>query len=187
MNPGFAEVRLSELCKTPARVALLRTVLEHPTMSVSALAARNRVTRSMVSRYLSMLEAEGILVRDGRGYRLVESPSVVAIRRLLNILILTDAVPLPEWAWGIGVYGSLGRGTNKEGSDCDLWVAALEVPPAEEIGRLRMTIRNALHTEVHILLLTPERIQQMRENDPPFYESLVASTITIRGESFVHT
>lgn len=187
MDPGSAEVRLSDLCKTPARVALLRTVLEHPTMSVSAIVARHGATKGMVSRYLSMLEAEGILVRDGRGYRLVESPSVVAIRRLLNILILTHAVPLPEWAWGIGVFGSWGRGTNTEGSDLDLWVAAQEVPPAEMMGRLRMTIRDAIHTEVHILLLTPERIQQMREKDQPFYESLVESMITIRGESFVHT
>lgn len=187
MDPGSAEVRLSDLCKTPARVALLRTVLEHPTMSVSAIAARHGVTRGMVSRYLSMLEAEGILVRDGRGYRLVESPSVVAIRRLLNTLILTQTIHLPDWAWGIGVYGSWGRGTNTEGSDLDLWVAAQEVPPAEEMGRLRMTIRNAVHADVHILLLTPERIQQIREKDPPFYESLVGSIITIRGESFVHT
>lgn len=181
-----AEVFLADICKTPARITLLMAVLKNPTMSVSAIATRTGMTKGMVSRYLSILEAEGILVREKRGYRLVESPLVIAIRQLLNILLLRRIVSLPEWAWGIGVYGSWGKGTNTEESDLDIWIYAERPAPPEETGRIMRTIRKSVDAEVHLLLLTPERIRQIRENDEPFYESLVESMKIIRGESFVH-
>jgi len=186
MNMISAEEILSDLCKTPARVALLRAVLDRPTVSVTHLSEQKRVTRGTASRYLSLMLKAGVLVREGQRYRLVDSPLTVALRKLLNILTLRIALPLPEWAEGIGAYGSWGMGTNMEGSDLDLWVYVKEVPPAEQTGRFRRSIRDTISLEVQILLLTPERIQDLRRNDPPFYSSLVQSMILIRGEPFIH-
>ncbi|HOT04062.1 MAG TPA: nucleotidyltransferase domain-containing protein [Methanolinea sp.] len=116
----------------------------------------------------------------------MDSPLIVALRKLLNILALQISLPLPVWADGIGAYGSWGMGTNMEGSDLDLWVYSKKVPPAELSGRLRRSFRDSLSVDVQILLLTPERIQDLHMNDPPFYSSLIQSMILIRGEQSVH-
>lgn len=186
MDTTSAEEILSDLCKTPARVAMLRAVLDRHTVSVTHLSKQKKVNKGTASRYLSLMVSAGVLVREGQRYRLVDSPLTVALRKLLNILTLRISLPLPEWADGIGAYGSWGMGTNMEGSDLDLWVYSKVVPPVEHIGRLRRAVRDTISIDVQILLLTPERIEDLRRNDPPFYSSLMQSMILIRGEQCVH-
>ena len=55
MDTISAEEILSDLCKTPARVALLRSVLDRPTVSVTQLSEQKRVTKGTVSRTISVI------------------------------------------------------------------------------------------------------------------------------------
>jgi len=186
VNERTGDRVLSELFKTPARVSMLRTILGLPVVTVLEIARREGVAKGTVSRYLTLTERGGLIQRSGRKYRVITSPVTIATKKLLNLFQLEDVVTLPGWAEGIGVFGSWGLGTNTAESDLDLWVYAKEVPPAGETGRLQRAIRDAVQSEVHVLVLTPERVHSLQENDPPFYTSLIESMVTLRGQSFVH-
>jgi predicted nucleotidyltransferase len=185
MGSSTPELSLSQLCRSPERVSILQTVLHLQTFTVSQVATRTGVSKGMVSRYLSLLTGEGYLERSGRTFRLRETPAIIAIRRLLNIFELCRAILLPPWAEGVGVYGSFGTGTNNAESDIDLWVFAGTPPRSEDAGQYQRSAREKLQREIHLLVLTPERVRQIRESDPVFYSSLIASMTVIGGKSFV--
>jgi predicted nucleotidyltransferase len=94
-------------------------------------------------------------------------------------------VTLPEWAEGIGAYGSWGTGTNTGESDLDLWVYGTTPPASADLARLQRSLREQLSTEVNLLVLTPGRIQNIRDDDPPFFASFSSSMVTIRGNPVV--
>ncbi len=164
---------------------MLRDILEYPEVTVSRVSSRTGIPKGTVSRYLSVLVREGYLRRVGRGFSLSDSPLVPATRLLLNIILLRTLVTLPGWAEGIGAYGSWGTGTNTADSDLDLWVYGKTPPAAADLARLQRSLREQLRIEVNLLVLTPSRIQKIRDEDPPFSKSFSSSMITIRGKPVV--
>jgi hypothetical protein len=38
-------------------------------------------------------------------------------------------------------------------------------------------------SEVNLLVLTPEKLERLKKEDTPFYNSLVMSSVTLKGES----
>ncbi|WP_243668615.1 hypothetical protein [Methanoculleus chikugoensis] len=85
------------------------------------------------------------------------------------------------------MYGSYAEGgTNTAGSDLDLWVLVdaytpdLEVPAARVGKSAGATVGGA---ETNLLILTSERLSDLRETDQPFYTNLVRSSVTLGGAS----
>ena len=93
------------------------------------------------------------------------------------------ALDLPEWAKGIGCYGSFAEGTNSIGSDLDLFVFVENYSGELELktAKLERDTEKITGTETNILILTPGKLQDMQKNDTPFYNSLMRTAITLRG------
>ncbi|MBA7473518.1 hypothetical protein ES707_08858 [subsurface metagenome] len=142
-------------------------------------------SKPLVSRYLRLLVQNDFCTQRGREYAWNENARSLAVKRLLNIDLLVAAVPLPEWARGIGVYGSYAEGTNTADSDLDLWVLVDEYTPDPEVpaARVGKTASAAVGTEANLLILTPGRLSDLRETDRPFYNNLIRSSITLGGAS----
>jgi predicted nucleotidyltransferase len=81
------------------------------------------------------------------------------------------------------MYGSWAEGTNTTESDIDLWVYCKTLPPGTEVAELERDISRALSAEVHVLMLSPDKIMTMKNSDEPFYRSFTKQSVTLEGES----
>ena len=173
---------LPALFRTGERITLLRTILAVPKCSVRQIASKTGLSKGLVSPYLALLEREGLLGKDERTYVLKLSPLTIAVKRLLNIDLITTAFAKPDWASGIGMYGSWAEGTNTEESDIDLWVYTKSLPSGIMVAELEREVARKISAEVHVLVLTPEKVTGMKNNDEPFYRSFMNQSITLGGE-----
>lgn len=152
-------------------------------MHCAQLASKTRLSKGLVSPYLTLLERKGLLEKNDRTYQLNFSPLTVAIKRLLNIDLITAAFKKPGWVYGIGMNGSSAEGMNTEESDIDLWVYSETMPSGIMVAELERDISRAISTEVHVLVLTREKIVTMKKADEPFYRSFVKQSITLEGDT----
>ena len=174
---------LPALFRSEERITLLRMALTILACTVQQLATKTGLSKGLVSPYLALLEREGLLEKKDRTYLLKFSPITVAVKRLLNIDLVTGVFKKPAWASGIGMYGSWAEGTNMETSDIDLWVYCENLPSGTMVAELERGISRTLSAEVHVLILTHDKIAAMKRSDEPFYQSFVKQSITLDGES----
>jgi len=174
---------LSALFRTEERITLLRAALTVPVCTVQQIASKTRLSKGLVSPYLALLEQKGLLEKNARTYRLKYSPLTAAVKRLLNIDLVTAVFKKPAWASGIGMYGSWAEGANTDESDLDLWVFTGSLPTGIMVAEVERDISRVLSVEVHVLVLTREKISGMKKSDEPFYRSFVKQSITLEGDS----
>jgi predicted nucleotidyltransferase len=72
---------------------------------------------------------------------------------------------------------------NTEESDLDLWVYAETLPSGIMVAELERDISRKISEQVHVLVLTKEKIATMKRADEPFFRSFVKQSITLDGES----
>jgi len=175
---------LTDLFKTKERETILACTLDRPSCTVQEIADATGITKGLVSRYLALLATRKILGRDGRTYSLQYTPMTRHLKKLLNIERLRGVISLPGWAEGIGVYGSFAEGTNTEESDLDIWVTTRTLQPELTIARVEREWGKALSADVHLLVLTPEKIRTLAESDQPFYRSFAKNAIVVEGAGY---
>lgn len=178
---------LPALFRSEQRITLLRSILTISSCTVQQIAVKTGLSKGLVSPYLSLLEREGMLERKDRLYMLKFSPLTIAIKRLLNIDLVSHVFKKPVWASGAGMYGSWSEGTNTEESDVDLWVYCENLPSGVMVAELEREVSRSLSLEVHVLVLTGEKMASMKRSDEPFYHSFLRQSITLEGESPVAT
>jgi predicted nucleotidyltransferase len=174
---------LPALFRSEERITLLRAVLTVPECTVQQIATKTGLSKGLVSPYLALLEREGMLEKKDRTYSLAFSPLTIAVKRLLNIDLVAGVFKKPAWASGIGMYGSWAGGTDTTESDIDLWVYCKTVPPGTAVAELEREISRTLSSEVHVLILNPDKITIMKKSDEPFYKSFVRQSVILDGES----
>jgi len=103
------------------------------------------------------------------------------LKSFFNIKKLTDKNIIKKLkdAKASGVYGSWANGTNYEDSDLDIWIKVEKHPGEMKVARISSEIRRVLGRNVQILVLTPERIERLKKEDPIFYYSLVFGSIIL--------
>jgi predicted nucleotidyltransferase len=174
---------LSELFKTEKRVEILYYVLYHDISTVTEISRETGVSKGLVSRFLDYLKNNGLLERHGRKYCLNDTTKAREIKVLLNL----DKIDLDQrnldWADAIGIYGSWASGTNTIESDFDIWVKVEKYPPEQKISLLNKNLRAMTESEVNMLILTPEKLETLKNTDKPFYNSLLRNSIILKGES----
>jgi predicted nucleotidyltransferase len=174
---------LSALFRTKERLALLRAALTVPACTVQQIAGKTGISKGLVSQYLALLEHHDLLTRKDRMYHANNTAWTAAVKRLLNIDLVRGVFHKPAWVLGIGMYGSWAEGTNMDESDLDLWVYIAEPPGGIAVAEVERTISRALSVEVHILVLSREKITGMKKSDEPFYRLFTRQSITLDGES----
>jgi len=174
---------LTELFKTKERVNILYYILYQNAFTVKQVSKETGVTKGLVSRYLNYLNRAGLLNRLGNSYRTKDCAHTRAVKLLLNLNKLQiDSLDI-NWAAGTGIFGSWTQGTNTYESDLDVWVKVKAYPSEYELARLQKDIRTMADVEVNLLVLTPEKIEGMKKADPPFYNSLIRTSVVLKGES----
>ncbi len=173
---------LVELFKTEERVRILRHVMFSSDFTVSEVSRTTGINKGLVSRYLRYLEERGLLQRDGRKY----SPMDGALSRAVKLLLNLESIDLSSLslgtAKGLGLYGSWARGTNRQDSDLDVWIRAEVQPSENDLARLQRNLSLQTSSEVDLLVLTPEKLERIKREDPPFYNSLIMCPVTLKGE-----
>ncbi|MFZ3147824.1 MAG: MarR family transcriptional regulator [Methanothrix sp.] len=174
---------LTELFKTEERVRVLRYVMFRSAFSVAEVSRATRVTKGLVSRYLRLLVEHGLLQKEDREYSPHDGAHSRAIKLLLNLERIDLAALSLGSARGLGLYGSWARGTNRQESDLDVWIKADSLPPESVLARLHKDLSQQADCEVNLLVLTPEKLERLKREDKPFYNTLVMDSVTLNGES----
>jgi predicted nucleotidyltransferase len=174
---------LIELFKTEERARVLRYVMFRNSSSVAEVSRATGVTKGLVSRYLRLLEEYGLLQKEGREYSPHDGAHSRPIKLLLNLQRIDLSALSLGSARGLGLYGSWARGTNHQESDLDVWIRADSLPPESMLARLQKDLSLQTGAEVNLLVLTPEKLERLKREDKPFYNSLVVGPVTLKGES----
>lgn len=173
---------LIELFKTEERARILRYVMFRSSFNVAEVSRATGVTKGLVSRYLRLLEMHGLLQKEVREY----SPHDRAFSRAVKLLLNLERIDLSTLSLGsvtgMGLYGSWARGTNHQESDLDVWIRADSLPPESDLARLQRDLNQQADCEVNLLVLTPEKLERLKREDKPFYNSLVMNSVTLKGE-----
>jgi predicted nucleotidyltransferase len=103
------------------------------------------------------------------------------IKILLNIERIDLLKINKPFIKGIGVYGSWANGTNTVDSDIDIWIKTDKYPDEKELAHLSKILREMTLTDVQLLVLTPEKIEQIKK-DTSFFSSLYNGSFLLWGE-----
>lgn len=172
----------SHLFKTPERLKMLHEVLLRNSCTVTEITKDTGVSKGLVSRYLNEMKEEGLLERKGRLYHFKNTAITRALKVLLNLETLNWDDLTAVWIESAALYGSWASGTNMDGSDVDLWIKTDKNPSEEQLNLLYKKVKIQTATEVNILILTPEKLESIKKNDPPFYHSLQRNSLLLEGE-----
>lgn len=167
------------------REKIVEYVLSSPTekIKVRELAKRLELSPAHISRTLGILAKDGFFKNNAVD---LSNPCVRALKIFLNMKKLYEknvVKMLKEIdALSAGVYGSWSNGSNHEDSDLDVWMKTHKHPGERKVAAVSNDIRRVLGRNVQILVLTPERIDRLKKEDPIFYYSLVFGSMTLYGE-----
>lgn len=175
---------LTELFKTKERVKIISYILYQKSFTVNQVSNETGITKGLVSRYLKYIHGAGLLTKVKNSYQPIDCAHTRAIKLLLNLDKIDIKSLDADWAVGIGIFGSWAQGTNTHESDLDIWVKVDTYPTEYQLARLQRDIRAMAGVEVNMLVLTPEKIESIQISDQPFYNSLLRTSVVLKGGSF---
>lgn len=159
-------------------------ILNNPdkTVKITEIAKELRVSKGSVSLAANGLMKEGILKEWTVD---TENPRTRALKILLNTeaVVKSGAIgELMKIGLGGGVYGSWARGTNTGDSDIDLWIKPKKSFRQSDAAQTSREIRRKLGLQVQLLVLSKERVEQLKSNNAVFFYSLLFGSIKLFGE-----
>jgi len=174
---------MKSIFSTKERIKILKAVIfSEQSISVNVVAARLKISKGLVSKYLDVLLREGIAKKSNGKYLIVNSPITKAAKILLNITGIDVGIFKKfDFVEAVGLYGSCAKGDNTDESDVDLWIKIKDVSDekaASLTAQMNRKIRN-----VKPLFLTTEKIEKMKKDDELFYHSLSFGSIVIYGDN----
>ncbi len=173
---------LTDLFKSEERVKILYYALYRDTVSVTRVSYETGTNKGLVSIYLDKLAKHGLLRKIDKKYQVLDNALVRAVKVLLNLDRL-GAMPVDlDKVRGIGIFGSWAQGTNTYESDIDVWIRVEDYPPEKELAKIQNELRKAAGCETNLLVLTPQKMRELRSKDVPFYNSLLRTSIVLEGE-----
>jgi len=172
---------LNKLFSSKERIKILEYVLYRDSVTVVKVSDELSLSKGFVSEYLSFLYENKILHRN-KEYHQIDNYLTRTIKILLNINKMEVPKIKKSYIKGIGIYGSWAYGTNNIHSDLDIWIKTESYPDEKELSYLVKNLRDMVRTDVQLLVLTPNKINQIKR-DTPFYSSLCHGSIVLWGES----
>jgi predicted nucleotidyltransferase len=176
-------MNLQILFSSPERVQILDYVVLRQNVKVSEVYSNLQLSKGLVSQFLRILVKEGLLIKK-KNYVVQNNCFVRYIKILLNLSKIKVEKIDKIHLCGLGLYGSWANGTNTLESDLDIWVKVKKYPSEEYLGKITKQIRNFTHQDVKLLVLTPQKLEQLKK-DSVFFSSLVNGSIVLWGENIV--
>ena len=168
------------------RDKLIEFVIDNPSkeIEIRELARLLKLSPAHVSRTLKNFKRYGVIKNKRVD---LSNPYVKALKIFFNIKklvnnnvtrILKKLEPISA-----GVYGSWANGSNYEDSDLDVWIKVDRRISESRVASVSNDIRKVLGRNVQILVLSMERIDRLKKEDPIFYYSLIFGSIILFGET----
>jgi len=173
-------IMLPELFSSKKRIQILEYALYQDNIRVTKVSEELSLSKGFVSEFLFILHKNKILHKD-KAYHPTNNPLTRTIKILLNINKIDITKIKKPFIKGIGLYGSWANGTNTVDSDLDIWFKTNKYPDEKELAHLSKILREMTHTNVQLLVLTPQKTEQIKK-DTPFFSSLYYSSILLWGE-----
>lgn len=177
-------MNIHTLLSTKERVSMLEYLLyKTEDLAISGVARDLGLSKGLVSKFFGILTRENILTKAGRKFAVRQKGlGTRAIKMLLNIGSF-DAGMFGKFAFvrGAGLYGSLVKGENTEGSDIDLWLL-INKTSDENLARLTNELKKRYGEKIKPLYLTEEKINVLKREEAVFYHSLVFGSVNVYGE-----
>ncbi|MBN2518247.1 MAG: nucleotidyltransferase domain-containing protein [Candidatus Altiarchaeota archaeon] len=176
---------LNYLPSTSERAEILReSIFREGAISVSGVSKESKASKGLVSKYLSLLAAHGVLSKKGTKFFVKKGNRLKALRLLLTISELNEGLFRKyKFVESAGLYGSGAKGENTENSDIDLWIRVKEASQ-QELASLNSQIKRRF-PKANLLMLTKGGIGQLKKDDPVFYYSLYFGSMIVYGETGV--
>jgi predicted nucleotidyltransferase len=178
---------LNKLFSTKEREKVITYLLNNPSKPhrVRDVAKRLSISLGSISVFFAILKKNKILRRSGNEFRVdATSPLAKATKLMINIIGL-DIGPLKKIPGleGVGVYGSCANGTNREGSDMDLWAKVNKSVDFDVVAAASRQLKEKMKRDVQLLILDPGKLAQLKEEDPIFFYSLIYGSVVLYGKS----
>jgi len=175
-------MNIPRLFSTLERVAILKHIIYlKREFGVIETAKAVQLSKGLVSKYFEILVDEKVLRNKETKFIVANRTLVKGIRIMLNIQSIEPTLFRKyKFVRAVGLYGSCAKGTNTVDSDVDLWIK-IDAANDEEVSRLTAELRKKIDN-VKIILLTQEKLKQLKDKDPLFYHSLYFGSIILYGE-----
>ena len=177
-------IRISSVLSTTKKVRMLQEIIYGGNLTVSGVARGAGVDKGSVSRYFSELSVAGILKRKRRKVELNGKCTLVKGLKIILSLSKLDIRPFDKTITGIGLYGSRAKGTDDADSDFDIWVRTKRPLDEWKTAEFEYSLSKKLGAQAKILVLTSEKEERLRKEDPGFYYSMASGSIILWGEGF---
>ena len=173
---------MESIFSTKERIKILKDVIfSDQSISVNVIAARLKISKGLVSKYLDVLLKEGIAKKSNGKYLIVDSPITKGTKILLNITDIDAGIFKKfDFVEAAGLYGSCAKGENMDESDVDIWIKIKDVGDEKAASLTAMV--NKKIKNVKPLFLTTKKIEKMKKDDELFYHSLSFGSIVLYGE-----
>ncbi|MFW6129472.1 MAG: nucleotidyltransferase domain-containing protein [Candidatus Aminicenantaceae bacterium] len=178
-------MNISKLLSTIERENILNDVLfNQGDISVADVSRSLNISKGFVSRFFSILSRERIIKKSRKKYVVIDNLKVRLLRILFNLKLFADFnFGKYPFVTGTGIYGSCAKGENTEESDIDIWVK-IDKRDEEELAKLTGSLKR-ISGRISPLYLTKEKLDVLKKEDPPFYNSIVHGSIKLYGEDLV--
>jgi predicted nucleotidyltransferase len=174
---------LSTIFKTRERQVILDYVLKRDQISVTQVSSDTGISKGLVSRYLANLKQMGIINRKGQKYYVNDQALTRSIKILINLNNLRWETITEKWISSAGLFGSWANGTNTDESDLDIWIKVDKYPPEYKLNSFYKNLSIKSFSEINLLILTPEKLRNIKKYDLPFYNSLINSSLILEGDT----
>lgn len=175
-------LNLDLLLGTKERIKIIEKIIySAKEINVNRTGRELNLSKGLISKYFNILRKQNILERKKDLFFIKESLNTKILKITLNLAKMN--IKLFEKYKSIeaaGLYGSATKGLNNENSDLDLWIKIKKINE-KEISSLIKELKDKLPNSSP-LILDNEKINQIKEKDKSFYNSLFFGSITIYGE-----
>lgn len=178
-------MNISKLLSTRERENILNEVLfKQGQISVADVSRTLEISKGFVSKFFSFLAGEKIIKKSKKKYVVLDRLKVRSLRILFNLKLFAD-FNFGKYLFvaGAGIYGSCAKGENTEDSDIDIWVK-IDKRDEEELAKLTGSLKR-ISGRISPLYLTKEKLEVLKKEDLPFFNSIMHGSIKLYGEDVV--
>ena len=179
------DMKISKLLSTRERERILNDMLyKQDEISVADVSRSLKMSKGFVSKFFSLLSKERILKKSKNKYVVLANFKVRMLRILFNLRLFADFnFGKYPFVRGVGIYGSCTKGENTEDSDIDVWIK-IDKTDERELAKVTGSLKK-LSGRISPLYLSEEKLEVLKKDDFPFYNSIVHGSIKLYGEDIV--
>lgn len=174
-------MNINRIFSTKERIKIIKHVIyKANTFGVSDTARELGLSKALISKYFENLANDGIIKKENSKFLVRDNVKAKSIKILLNLNEFDISLfKKYKFVLGVGLYGSLTKGTNNEDSDIDIWVKIKETNQLE-LANLTNKLSKR-YKNIKPLFLTIEKIEMLKKEDPLFFYSLIFGSIKLYG------